>query len=233
LEYATKHKTILASNKIVAISQSTKNDIIKIIGLQEEKIDVIHLASSLRYNPEKDQNTWRDYIFYVGDRGGYKNFIPFVKSISHLLKKYKLSLICAGANQFTWKERFLIYQLGISKFVKHIPIQGESHLASLYKHALFFVFPSLYEGFGIPLLESMNIGCPVVCSNTSSFPEVAGDAALYFDSNAVDSISSAIQRMIESDSLRKELSEKGKIQSQKFSWEKTSQKHLELYKKLS
>jgi glycosyltransferase involved in cell wall biosynthesis len=232
-EYATKANSILTADKIIAISNSTKNDLINYLGVQSEKIEVIHLASSLLYYPEKDQNENKDYILFVGNRDGYKNFIPFIKSIVPIFKKFKINLVCAGGNIFSKKERLLFKSLEISDYLIHIPFQDDFHLASLYKKALFFVFPSLYEGFGIPLLEAMNIGCPVVCSNTSSFPEVTGDACEYFDPNKTESIFTAVKKILESESYRKILSQKGIDQSKKFSWDKTAKRHIELYKSIS
>ena len=108
----------------------------------------------------------------------------------------------------------------------------DAKLANYYRNASLFVYPSLYEGFGIPPLEAMGYGCPVVCSNTSSIPEVVGDAAILFDPYSLDSISNAIETVLTNNHLRSSLISRGFEQIQKFSWKKCADETLDVYKKV-
>lgn len=118
--------------------------------------------------------------------------------------------------------------LHIEDRIQHVNPSDEG-LADYYKHACCFVFPSLYEGFGIPILEAFACRCPVVCSNTGSFPEIAGDAAVYFDPGNIDSVQDALRRIIERGDLRENLIRKGRERNGKYSWERTAQMTHELY----
>lgn len=218
---------------IIAISESTKKDLMEIYNIEPEKISVIHLASSLKTAssvPIRD-SFLKDYILFVGDRWYYKNFTQFLYSVEKIIKKHKIMVVCAGSRPFTKEETGFMDSLGILGKVVQIPVADDGNLAWLYSNARLFVFPSMYEGFGIPILEAMSMNCPVVCSSTSSFPEVAGDAAETFDPWDTESMKYAIETVFESDVKRNRLIKQGAVQAEKFSWEKTNQAHMSLYKK--
>ncbi|UEG50562.1 glycosyltransferase family 4 protein [Ferruginibacter lapsinanis] len=235
--------TVLSDNKkklaqqasgIIAISESTKKDIIELYGISEEKIHVIYLSSSLLpvndYKPSI--SIPREYILFVGNRDHYKNFTFFLQAISPLLLANKnLYLICAGGGKFSEVEKLMINELQLNDQILQIGIDDKI-LSYLYQNAKCFVFPSLYEGFGIPTLEAFACGCPVVLSNSSSMPEVGGDAALYIDPNDRASIYSTVKRLIEDKSLQQSLKEKGFQQAKKFSWGKCIEEHFKLYTNL-
>ena len=224
------------ARKIICISESTKKDLMEIFDIEEGKIDVIYLASSFTENDVKkntSMNLPKKYILFVGRRNGYKNFDFFIKSVAKLFLKDKLlKLLCAGSRGFTKEENDLFKELKIQEQVIHFPINSDCVLAELYKNALCFVFPSLYEGFGIPILEAFSCNCPVICSNLSSFPEVAGNAALYFDPNDEESIAIAVKRILDEDDLRKDLINKGRERGKEFSWKKCAQATKELYESI-
>jgi glycosyltransferase involved in cell wall biosynthesis len=167
------------------------------------------------------------YLLFTGNRGGYKNFDLFIKAVAPLLKKYDLRLICT-ARPFDKKETDLIEYLDIGNSVI-CRLVSEEELIALYARATAFVFPSLYEGFGIPVLEAFAAGCPAILSNTSSLPEVGGNGAVYFDPYSIDDIRTAIERVITSETLQKELIEKGKEQVKNFSWEKCARETMNVY----
>ena len=217
---------------IIAISESTKKDLIEIYNIDPKKIKVIHLASSLESSPLSPVKNFmlKDYILYMGDRWIYKNFKNFIHSVLPIIKKYKVMVVCAGSHPFNHEENQFLDSLGIRGKVMHIPISNDGNISWLYSNARLFVFPSLYEGFGIPLLEAMSQNCPVVCSNTSSFPEVVGNAAVTFDPWEIDSMTASIQSVFESETLRNDLIKKGKEQLTKFNWKKCGEEHLKLYK---
>ena len=229
----TEQKRLLVekATKIIAISESTKKDLIEIFGTDESKIEVVYLGNSMF--PKSDIKLGFDipkkYLFFVGSRGLYKNFERFIKSISELLNQdNELFVLCAGGGKFSSSEMQLMSELGISKQVLQYNLDDDS-LAYFYKNALAFIFPSLYEGFGIPVLESFACGCPLLCSNLSSLPEVAGKAACYFDPYSEESIKNAVMKVLDNTNLREDLMKNGYEQLNKFSWKKTAEETKNIY----
>lgn len=235
----SEHKKLLASKatKIIAISENTKRDIIKLFGIKEDKIEVIYLGNSLCFDvieevKGKSSEFPQRYLLFVGNRRVYKNFDTFIESISRLLKDDKnLYLICAGGGKFTPSEIANLEKSGVINKVTQCSFD-DNILAQLYTNALAFIFPSLYEGFGIPILEAFSCGCPVVTSNISSLPEVAGDAAEYFDPADKISILSTVKKVIDDHDLRYKLKYKGYERLKNFSWEKTANQTMMLYKSI-
>ena len=230
----SKRKKLLAqkATKIIAISENTKKDIIKFLGIDENKIEVIYLANSFNMNKDdKIINVVRPekYILFVGSRSIYKNFYLFIETITPLLiKDSELNVVCAGGGIFKEMEKEKFKKLNIVNKIFQYSI-SDNILAYLYQKAIAFVFPSLYEGFGIPILESFACGCPVICSKTSSLPEVAGDAAMYFDPTDKLSMLDSIEKVIYNDELKKQLVNKGIERVKEFTWEKTAEKTKKLY----
>jgi len=234
-----KKRLILKADKIIAISENTKRDIIKFYNVPEEKIKVIHLANSLSpvdMRPNNAPELPEKFILYVGGRSVYKNFIYFIESITPLLKKDPdLKLIVAGGykgnNKFSQKEIKLFSYLNIENQIFQYSVNDQT-LAYFYNQAKCFIFPSLYEGFGIPILEAFACSCPVLASNSSSLPELGGEAAIYF--NPVDkmSILNAVESVVYNEDLRQSMILKGREQLKKFSWQKTAQETLSLYESI-
>jgi len=231
-----KKELIKKANKIIAISENTKKDIIDLYGIPEDKIQVIYLGNSMIKTQNKSINIPEipeKYILFVGARDGYKNFTFFIKSISSILRNdRRMNVVVAGGysgkNIFSKKENILFKELDIDKQIIHYSINDEV-LAYLYQNAMCFVFPTLYEGFGIPVLEAFACDCPVIVSNTSSLPEVGGNAVEYIDPTNSLSILNSIEKVIQNKELRKEMIKKGQDQLRKFSWEKTAKETLSLY----
>lgn len=167
------------------------------------------------------------YIFYVGNAHPHKNVEGLIKAFLLIVKKYpKLNLVLSGYDHYFWQRIKNEYK---HKDIIYTGYVSEEKLVTLYKNALLFVMPSFEEGFGIPILEAMACGCPVVSSNTGALPEVGGDAAFYFDPKNMIDMGDKIDRVLQSEKLRKELIEKGKKRVRKFSWEKLAQQTLEGY----
>lgn len=231
-----RQKQLLAerANRIIAISESTKNDIVELLHIDSAKIDVIYLGNSLK--PVSSEITERiipePYLLFVGRRERYKNFEGLIKAIHPLLKKYELKLVCAGGGPFTDRERTLIHTVGADASVQQLPVNDQT-LPQFYQQSVAFIFPTMYEGFGIPVLEAFACDCPCIVSNLSSLPEVAGDAALYVDPTSSDSISSAVERLLSDSQLRQTLVEKGREQLSRFSWQRTVDETLELYRTIT
>lgn len=206
----SKKRILERADRIIAISQNTKNDLLKFYpNVNEEKIDVIYHAIEWDKREIKFNKELRDkkYILFTGNRESYKNFNFFVKSISSLLLKYDINLVCTG-KPFTKDELALLQKLCILDRVKII-FASEETLRSLYENAICFCFPSVYEGFGLPILESWVSGCPCLLANSSCFPEIAQDAALYFDPENEDSLRDVLEKLVLSETIRNDLIQKG------------------------
>lgn len=235
-----KRKLIKRATMVIAISENTKKDILGFYNIPEEKIKVIYHGNSFKpidSKPDSMSDIPNKYMLYVGSRFGYKNFMFFVKSISSLFEKYKdLKLVVAGGysgkDSFKDEEIKVFEELNIKDKIIYFPV-NDSELAWLYQNAICFCFPTLYEGFGLPPLEAFACGCPVVMSDTSSLPEVGGDAALYFNPNDSKDILRSISLIVDDEDLRLNLIEKGKEQLKKFSLEKTSIETIKLYNEIS
>jgi glycosyltransferase involved in cell wall biosynthesis len=232
----TQNKRLLVekASKIIAISESTKKDLMELFGTEESKIKVVYLGNSmlLEHTATLTINIPDKYILFVGSRFGYKNFDRFFEAISHLLQKNKnLSLVCAGGGAFKSTDLIRFESLGILDQIHQYDLD-DSTLSLLYKHAEVFVFPSLYEGFGIPILESFACNCPLACSNTSSLPEIAGNGAEYFDPYNAESIRKAVQNILENNNLRAQLIQNGTERLKEFSWEKTAIETKKVYEEV-
>ncbi len=232
--HTVKNKRLLIEKaaKIIAISESTKQDIIKIYPhIEASKIEVVYLSHSIKVNSDTKVSLPKKYILFVGNRSIYKNFIFFLKAVVPILKADpNLFVVAAGGNKFNAEEQQLIKNL---KVFNQIIQQNfdDNELATYYNNAKCFVFASEYEGFGIPVLESMACGCPVVLANHSSFPEVAGEAGVYFKLNDAEDLKNKVVQLLENDAFRTDYIEKGLLQVQKFGWHKTAADCLKVYHK--
>ncbi|MBW0434152.1 glycosyltransferase family 4 protein [Leptospira yasudae] len=233
-----ENKKVIIENahSIIVISQSTKTDLLKHYSFPEDKIKVIHHGVSFSANSLNKKNPVllkKNYILFTGNRSYYKNFSFFLRSIKSIFREFpEIRLYCVGGGAFNKEELRLIRELGLLEKVEHFRFKNDEELVEYYRNALLFVFPSRYEGFGIPLLEAFSCECPVACSNTSSFPEVAGEAAFYFDPNRSDSIYTALRTAVMDPEQRQEMVRKGKAQLTKFSWEKATKQTYELYQSI-
>ena len=228
-----KKECAMKADRIIAISENTKQDIIHYYGISADKIDVVYLSSSLkRINEDFRLSLPKKYILFVGNRSRYKNFNTFIRAVAPLLdQENELNVICAGGGAFSQDEQMSFKEIGITEKVKYFNIDDKI-LACLYQKAICFVFPSLYEGFGIPVLEAFHCSCPVALSNQGSLPEVGGKAVEYFDPNSLESILKAIKSLYYDSSRREELKQLGAIQAKKFSWEKTAEQTIAVYNKV-
>jgi glycosyltransferase involved in cell wall biosynthesis len=227
-----KYRFAQRATKIIAVSENTKQDIIHYYQIPSEKIEVIHHGVSFfLYSTNWLRKALPDsYILFVGGRNGYKNFEGFIRTIAPLLlKRSELFLVCAGGKSFTADELRLFDTLGISKKVIGFTLLSDDELAKLYSNAMIFVFPSLYEGFGIPILEAWSCKVPVVLSRCSCFPEIAGDAAIYFMPDDSQSLINAVNSLLEDESLRKAMIERGTTKLKAYQWQKAIDKTLMVY----
>jgi glycosyltransferase involved in cell wall biosynthesis len=218
---------------VICVSENTRKDLLAITGIDRAKTAVVyHGIDHLRPSPSKKPVAGiQPYLLYVGLRHTYKNFDGLIKAFGRCPEiNQRFNLVCFGGGPLSPHESDLIAKLNIPRG-KIILTQGnDAVLCALYRYAEAFVYPSVYEGFGFPPLEAMSQGCPVVSSNTSSLPEVLGDAAEYFDPHDVDDMAGAIQRVIGQPNRARELKDSGLRRAQKYTWAKCAQRTLQCYR---
>jgi glycosyltransferase involved in cell wall biosynthesis len=221
------------STKVITVSNATKKDVVKNYHVASSKIKVIHNGFDKSKEAYKDVGASfslpkSPYFLYVGTiqpRKNIRTLITAFKSLHKKNPKYKLVLV----GKMGWLFGDIFDYVLEQELEDHIIFTGyvsNSQLAALYKKAECFIFPSLYEGFGIPLLEAMQHRCPVIASNAASLPEVGGDAAIYFNPKDPDELEGKIEEMINNASLRQSLVKKGLKRVQLFSWEKSARETL-------
>jgi glycosyltransferase involved in cell wall biosynthesis len=230
-----KKNSVERADHIICISESTKSDLINVFNIDEKKISVTHLGvSSLvttldRYSLVKKHHN--PYILYVGNRWGHKNFNRLIKAFAsskNLVKDF--DVVSFGGNKFNDNELALFNKLGLKDKVFHY-VGDDMCLSEFYNQANIFVYPSLYEGFGLPPLEAMVNNCAVASSNTSSMPEVIGNAGEFFDPYDLDDIKQAIENVVYSNKRTNELLSFGIKRASEFTWEKCAEETLNVYKK--
>lgn len=227
-----KQQAILAAQAIICVSENTKKDLLKHYSIPEEKITVTYLGSeiddSLSYGDELVPP--QPYFLFVGSRSHYKNFDTLLKAFTCLVSTHPEIKLCVVGSLFADWENQRIAELGISDYIESYEQVSDPHLAKLYRCSMAFVYPSKYEGFGIPSLEAMSCGTVVIASNTSSIPEVVGDAGLLVDPNSVDDFVDAMKLVLNHSIERSRYVAKGKEQVKKFSWDQTAAQTIEVYR---
>lgn len=227
-----KEENLKVAKQIIVVSEHTKKDLLRIYPfVNPELLHVIHLAQSLPQHGKKPSSLPEHYILFTGERGGYKNFVSLLQAFANISKSNpNLHLYCAGSAPFSDEELSLANQLNITNKLLHARLSDEE-LRYVYQHAQLFVFPSTYEGFGIPMLEAFNAGTPVIANNATSLPEVGSDAAYYVDATNVNELTQAILNVLADENLRKQLIEKGIKREQQFTWQNHINQTLQVYQK--
>jgi glycosyltransferase involved in cell wall biosynthesis len=227
-----KKFAVTEADHVICISKNTQKDLVDIFNIDIKKTSVIYLGFSLTTSKiNEPRSVRRPYLLYVGSRNfDYKNFIRFVKAYAAPKIKNYFDLVMFGGGRLNFQELKLFDKLKISKDSLHQVNGDDATLAGYYKNASLFVYPSLYEGFGIPPLEAMNYGCPVACSNTSSISEIVGHAAILFDPYSVDSIRDNIISILYNDKIKSSLILEGLKQIKNFSWKKCATETFKVYK---
>lgn len=230
-----KLASVAAADHVLCVSESTKADLIRLLDVDPQKVTVTHLGCSGIFSDPgiqiEIQPVDRPYILHVGHRGGYKNFAKAVEayaSSQRLLKEF--DLVTFGGFPFSQEECALIDSLGVRPGSVRRIAGNDMELARAYAGARVLIYPSLYEGFGIPALEAMNCRCPVVGANTSSIPEVVGPAAELFDPTNTDSIRAALEKVCFDDEQHARLIQAGLERVKYFSWDKCANETLQVYR---
>jgi glycosyltransferase involved in cell wall biosynthesis len=237
--------SIKKAKKIITISQASKDDIIKLYGIEPERIAVIYPGIKQQASltphiyPMNELKTrykiGDNFLLFVGTLQPRKNVVRIIEAFAETRKQktesgdHDLELVIIGRKGWQYEEILAAPEkYGVKNQVKFLDFVPDEDLMLFYQHAQAFVWPSLYEGFGLPVLEAMKFGCPVITSNVSSLPEAGGDAALYVDPENVEEIKHAIEKVVSDEKLRNEMVAKGKKQVEKFSWEKAAKETLEV-----
>jgi glycosyltransferase involved in cell wall biosynthesis len=231
------------ADAVIADSESTKNEIIKYLKIPEQKIHVIHLACSERFRPlpkgktEKVREKYRireDYILSVGTLEPRKNLKGLIEAYDRSRAKEDFLLVLAGGEGWKYQHIFrLVKKLKLEDRVVFCGYVPDSDLPELYNGASLFVYPSIYEGFGLPPLEALACGVPVIVSHTTSLPEVVGDAGIYVSPFDIEQISFSIDTALSDGKLLHTLRDQGPKRARLFSWEKTARETLRLYQQLA
>lgn len=242
-------KRIYASSKradaVIAVSNFTKREITELLNIPEERIWVIYNGIASNFRPVNDKAKIEEmkskygvkspYLLFVGNIEPKKNIETLIRAYVELRNStiYKYSLLVVGKKAWHFPTVWhTVKQLNVEKDVIFLDIVDSDDLPYLYSGAEVFIFPSLFEGFGIPVIEAMACGTPVVASNLTSLPEIAGDAAVLVDPLNVEEITGAIYNVLSNSELRRQLVKKGLERAKDFSWEKTARETLALYKEL-
>jgi glycosyltransferase involved in cell wall biosynthesis len=250
------HKTLLKffvpfsarrADRIISVSEFTKKQIVNYYGIPEEKITVIHEGASDKFAPMRDNDlipsvlkrygVKKKYILFVGRIEPRKNIVGLLKAFNYIKKRgmKDLCLVIVGNQDSIFKEKELFDRIEEMELGSDIIFTGgvsEDDLPVLYNGAEVLVYPAFAEGFGLPVLEAMSCGTPVITSNTTSLPEVTGDAAILINPHLFEEIGEGIEKLLNNQGLRKEFSEKGLERAQKFKWDKTAEKTIEVYRKV-
>jgi glycosyltransferase involved in cell wall biosynthesis len=230
----------------LATSESTRTDLIRYFHAHPGRVVVTPLAADESMHPaapeqidvvRRKYHLPEQYVLYLGANKPHKNLCTLVDAWSHVKRRNPVSaihLVIAGP----WDERYpeakrRCKELELHEVVDFAGPVAEADLPALYSGAMLFVFPSLYEGFGLPVLEAMACGTPVICSNTSSLPEVTGNAAVLIDPSSVEALAEALQSVLDDDARRRLMREHGLAQADRFSWRETARRTAEAYRALS
>lgn len=232
--YRPKQEALNNADQIICISNKTKEDLIDIYKVDEKKIDIIYLGVQ-KFNKMEIStlNLSKPFLLYVGSRSKYKNFNNLIKSFSLSSKlQNDFDIICCGGGKFSELEKnnILNHKINFSK-IKQIDVTDDQ-LHYFYKNASALIYPSLYEGFGLPTLEAMSLGCPVISSNHSAIIEAVGNAAKLFNPNEPEEITSCIEEIVYSKTITDDFIQKGFNRSKFFTWKKCGEETMNVYKKL-
>jgi len=218
------------AGRIISISENTKKDLVEILNIPSDKIDVIYHGFSKPAPAIVDDNPHGRYILYVGTRTGHKNFMLLANAFKHLLTSDReLQLVCIGL-PFTEQEMSELTKMGVINNTKVLSVD-EKTLNQLYTHTLAFVYPTKYEGFGMPVLEAFANNCPVCLSYAGSLPEVAGKAGIYFNPDDQDSLLEAIKKTIYDPAFSRSMICAGIEQLKSFSWNTCAKQTIQCYQK--
>lgn len=238
--------TVARAKMLITDSHYTKRELVEFFGLEENNVTVAPLAYNEQFHPRSASDAehvlneyqleWRSFFLYTGTIEPRKNIITLLRAYDRLpmIAKRNFPLVISGYKGWENEELFKLFFKGESEgWLKYLGFVPGKHLPILYSAATSFVFPSIYEGFGLPVLEAMASGTPVICSNATSLPEVVGDTALMHDPEDVDRLTSYLQKMIDDGSKKQSMIDAGLVQAKYFSWSACADKTIEAYEQVA
>ena len=236
------------ADRVIAISENTRRDAVRLLGLDEHKVQVVHCGVDTSFRPldaeiieeyRRKQGLPEQFILFVGTLEPRKNVVGVIEAYHYLMRQWNLAdgklpdLVIAGARGWYYEEVYRkVQQLELDSHVHFIGYAPAEDLPLLYNAAEVFVYPSFYEGFGLPVLEAMACGTAVVTSNTSSLPEVIGDAGLALDPHDSERIGKAIQQVLTERDLREHFRTTARRRAAGFTWQRTAQETVAVYRQV-
>ena len=229
---ANKPAIVRRAAHVIAVSHQTKADLVDLFGTDPSKVSVVHHGGTLDHLIESARVEFSyPYLLYVGTRQGYKNFPCFVRATRSVLQANReLRVKCVGGGGFTKRERCLLGDYCVADRYEQLTAT-DAELANLYGGACAFVFPSCYEGFGIPIVEAMSCGCPCILADTPCFREIGQTAAEYFPPSDPAALSDLLHAVLSSDSRRADLASRGRVQALRFSWDRAAAETASVYRR--
>ena len=233
--------SLWVSNKTISVSNNTTKDISKYVRINKKKVSTIYESFNQLSMPEHTStdeflrnryNIHSKYLLFVGTLEPRKNIKSIIIALSKIKDK-KVKLVIVGGKGWMYDDLFsVLKKLKLEDRVIFTGYVPDEELGSFYRNAEGFIYPSFYEGFGIPILEAMYFGCPVITSNISSMPEVAGDAAILINPKSINELTDAIDTLLSNAKLRKDMIKKGLSNVKRFSWERMARETLNVYESL-
>jgi glycosyltransferase involved in cell wall biosynthesis len=242
--YAATGESVRHAERVIAVSQRTASDAVRLLGVDPARVRVVHEAAAPSFSPRAadtlaplaqrlgfDADPGRPYILFVGTLEPRKNVPLLLDAFARLRRRLDAQLLVVGGRGWLDEPIFAAHaRSGVGDAARFLGSLGEDDLAVLYSHAGVLALPSLYEGFGLPVLEAMACGAPVVCSNAGPLPEVAGDAAVFLNPDDPDAWAATMLDVLTNASLRAELRRRGFARTKEFSWERTARATREVYR---
>lgn len=234
-----KRAWVDAADHVLVISEHTRHDLVEIFGVEPDRVTVTPLGVSMPApggrapSSAPSSKVGSPFLLYVGDRvPPYKNFRRLLEAMTTETVPRELRLVCCGPAPQSAEEGTLLAQLGLASMVE-FRSASDDELAALYQAAAALVYPSIYEGFGLPPLEAMVNGCPVVAADAASIPEVVGDAAVLFDPFDVDALAKAIATVVDDPTFQEDLVDRGHRRAAGFTWDSTVEQTLSVYRQVA
>jgi len=228
------------ADKIIAISQNTKKDIEELIGVDKKSVDVVYLAAAEKYNSKYSKNEIKNFrekygltfpfILYTGSISPRKNLKRLVEAYEMIASKIAYKLVITGGKG--WKNKEILKLLDRNENIVRLGFVEDDEMPLLYNCADMYIYPSLYEGFGLPVLEAQACRCPVICSNSSSMPEIAAESVLYIDPYSTADIAKKILKLSTDKKLISDIIKRGTMNEERFSWKESSKKLLKIIKSI-
>lgn len=227
--------------RVITISENTKKDVVELLGINPNVVRVIYLGVDKRFRPVLEEEELTNiyhlpnrYVLYVGNTMPHKNLQRLVQAMARVCRLCPdVKLVIVGAlDRYRSNVEQIIQNTGMNLYVRFLDFVSENDLPALYSKASAFILPSLYEGFGLPILEAMACGAPVIASNAASIPEIVGDAGIIVDPYNIEEISDGILRLLNNQSEAKNYSNLGIERAQQFTWRHCAEEHLKVYREV-